>query len=427
MGKFIYILYTKILNLIFWLGRYFKIDILYFFKNTLFLTLQKLVNIITSLILVYVLGKYTSPIFFGQYNYVIAIINFLVFFSLPGVNNALIYSVAQNYDLSYDKAFQVKSSFSILGSIVILFVALYYLINQHQFDLFLSLLLIAPLFPLLHCQQLFNDFLVAKKKFKLLSVFNILISIITTILVVSAIFLVKLLPFILFIQFLSTTFLSFLFFLKTKKFIKNKRVDANLYPYGFFLTINNFLPFINYYLGPIILGLLLPIKELAIYSAASRFTMAIDKNIFYKPLTAKLAQQTQKLHLQTLKIHWWKLIILGFLFFFILWTSLPVLIHLFFSDFYTESIKYARLLSISIVPIPLSWVLYDILVYQKRRYLLTLLMNISTIVAIILQLLLIPLYGINGLIFSIIFSRYSILILTMLMLIKRLKIQTNHN
>lgn len=167
------------------------------------------------------------------------------------------------------------------------------------------------------------------------------------------------------------------------------------------------------------MGFLLPIEQLAIYSAASRFPMAIDKNIFHKPITAKLAYQSNKQHFQTLRYHWWKLVLLGLLLCFTLWVSLPYLIKLFFNDPYSQAVKYARLLSLSVIPLPLWWVTSDILLYQKRGKSLTLIMNIPTITMIILQLMLIPSLGIYGLVFSIIFSRYTVLFISLLYLIKR--------
>lgn len=238
-------IYKKTIKFILLTEKYFGIDSFYFFKNTFLSVVQRLVGLVTTLIIIYVFGHYTSTTIFGEYNYILSIIGLLGIFSLPGINNALIRSIANGHDKTYNDAFWFKTRFSIIGSIIILLFSIYYLVFKNEIDLFLSLLFLVPLFPFLHLFQLSNDFLVAKKEFKILTKFNVLTSIINSILIITAILLINSLPIIIFIQFFDNIIISIIIFLKTKKFIKNQSGDPDLYPYGTFLTRISLIPAIK--------------------------------------------------------------------------------------------------------------------------------------------------------------------------------------
>ncbi len=213
---------------------------------------------------------------------------------------------------------------------------------------------------------------------------------------------------------------SLISYLYCLRYVSNNSVDPKMEPYGLFLTALSILPWVSGNLGNIILAGNLGVESLAIYAVANRFLTAVQKNfvVFYKPLTAKLATQNPKQHWETIKLHGWKLFGIGVLLMMFLWLSTPFLIRFFFTEKYSDAIHYGQLLSLALIPLPLSWVVGDMIIYQKKKLPQIITAVITPSVKIILLLSIIPLWKIYGLITVIILERFIELAIPLITLIK---------
>lgn len=193
------------------------------------------------------------------------------------------------------------------------------------------------------------------------------------------------------------------------RLVKNNTQDKELFRYGSFLTILSIIPWITGNLGSIILGNFINVEALAIYAVASKFLTSVQKNfqVFYKPITAKLASQSNKEHLNTLKTHWWKFFILGIFLSLFLFLLTPILINFFFGSKYQDAIVYGQVLSLALIPLPFSWVVYDMVMYQKRKKPQIIAGVLPQLVKIVLIFILIPRYQIWGLIIIILIERWT--------------------
>jgi O-antigen/teichoic acid export membrane protein len=190
---------------------------------------------------------------------------------------------------------------------------------------------------------------------------------------------------------------------------KNARKDQKLPRYGVFLSLLSVLPWISGNIGSIILASLVGPEALAIYAVASRFLTAVQKNftVFYKPVTAKLASQSQYEHWQTIRLHGFKLLCIGFLLAFALWVTTPVLIQFFFTRQYDEAVYFGQLLSLALIPLPFAWVLSDMIIYEKRKKPQVFISVVPPLTKIFLYFILIPRFGLLGLVLITLLERYT--------------------
>lgn len=396
-----------------------NLDVKYFLSASSYSSIQQIVGIISGLSISYFFGHFATKRLFGDYNYILAIIGFLTITTLPGIDNYLIRSLGHKYNSSYLQSFKYKIIFSIIGVFILLGFAIYYFPTNPPFGF--TLVLIALLFPFLEPFQLFNEFFIATKRFKEISFFLSLSSILAVLFIGFSVLFTQSLLLVVFSYILSILIPSFLAFLYSLRFIdRTKKIDKDLFKMGLFMTVISAIPWTTAYLGQIILASLLGSELLAIFVVAHKIPLYIHKNlfVFHKPLTAKLASQTNKEHLETIKKHSLKLLLWGLLLSLLVYLISPFVIDIIFTDKYTEAIPIAQLLSFSIIPLPLTWLIEDIIVFQKIKkpqLYSNLLMNS---LKIILYFVLIPFFKVYGIVLVYLFDRYSTLAIDLIIIKK---------
>lgn len=385
-----------------------NLDTGYFLRGTFWGSLQQIVGVGSGLFLSYLFGHFTSKQVFGEYNLVLSYLSLLTFVSLPGLDTALVATTGKKHDASYSLAVKRKLQFSFLGIPVLLFVGLFYLLHA-QTILGLTFVLSALSYPLLNGFSNYPAFLTGKRKFRELALLSTVASIIF------------LFTHVLGISWYNTTFSLVIAYLAgriipdvvgfwySRRFIIHKKVDQNLLGYGSFLTAVNTLPWISGHIGSIILGSLLGVEALAVYSVSTRFLVAVQKNfvVYYKPVTAKLAAQSSLQHYESLKKHWLKLLLIGCLLALSLFLTTPLLVSFFFTSQYEDAVRFGQWASLALVPIPLSWVLTDVLIYQQKRHAQVAISIFPQLLKILLYFILIPKLGISALIFILLLERFS--------------------
>ncbi len=389
-------------------GKFLRLDIRYFVKASTYGSIAQITGILSGLVINYVFGHFASVKLFGDYSYILTVVGFLTIVTLPGLDSYLVRSVGQKFDSSLLRGFRYKMLFSLIGIPVLLLLGFYYIFHGNSF-LGISFIIAALFFPVVEPMQLFNEFLTAKKLFKENSLFLSFSSLLTVILITLSIIYTNYLPIIVVSYFLGIIIPSVWGFLYSKSLIiKSKAYDKDLLSYGLFMTFVSFLPWTAGYLGQIILAYLLGTELLAVFVVAHKIPLYVHKNlsVFHKPITAKLANQTNREHLVTIKKHSLKLILWGLSIAICLYILVPFIIEFIFTNKYREAIPLAQLLTISIIPLPLTWLIEDVMVFQKIKkpqLYSTLLINT---VKIILYLVLIPIFKLYGLVIVYLFDRY---------------------
>ncbi len=383
-----------------------RIDSLYFIKGGMYNFFQQVVGILIGLLLTYLLGHFISQKVYGEYNLLLSYISMLAFLGLPGVDSALIQSASKGYDSSYIRSFQLKFKFSFIGIVVLLFISLFYISKNLSFSY--GLIVCALFFPFLNSYNIYAAFLTAKRKFAASSVIASISSIAFFVIMSLSIFWRPNTLGIITAHLLGLSIPSIFAFIYSKRYVqKSTSIDTEVEKYGSFLSIVSILPWISGNIGNVILASLLGPEVLAIYIVANGLLAEVQKNfiVFYKPISAKLAEQSRKEHLNTLRLHGWKFLGIGGLLAVGMWLALPLFISFFYSYSYQPAIRYGNLLSLSLLILPISWVLSDILLYEKKYVSQLFLNTLPHITKIVLYIILIPLWKVEGLIVAFLIER----------------------
>lgn len=389
-------------------GTSLGIDADYFVRGGIYGLLQQGVGLICGLVIIYAFGHFVPPAVFGEYNLILSIISLLAVVSLPGMNTAVLQSVGQGYDRSLIRAVRARLKWSFVGVPILLGWAYYY--QQRGSDVMPALMMLtAVFFPLVYPFSITQSFWVAKKRFDWQAIFASVSSVMTAALVGGAIILKQNLFLAMLGYFIGIILPAVASFFMAKKLVEQKtKNDPDLLPYGYFLTKLQILPLAAAHVSNILLAMWLGVEQLAIFSVASKFPGIVQKNfdVFYKPVTAKLAGQTVKQHQETLRRHAIKFILLGGVMFVITWELLPILIEIFFSQEYGGVINYARWYAVGLLVLPVGWFLNDVIVFQKRRRSIVILQTILPMAKLIGYVIIIPRWRIGGLIAIMLIERF---------------------
>ncbi|MCF6365448.1 MAG: oligosaccharide flippase family protein [Bacteroidales bacterium] len=322
-------------------------DLPYFVENGFWMLLSQAVVMVAGLATSMLFARFFEKEIYGQYQLVLSIIAFFSFFSVPGLNPALIRSIAKGNEGDLKLGVSRALRFSPFGSLFLVGVAVYYFFKSEELVAF-ALLLSAVVFPFLFSFDKWQVFLKGKEQFEKFTKHNILITIGKTVLIVSAIVLFRnyLLPVVAAYLF-GTAFFHIVLYLRTKKEIKNNQKGKDTLQYAGFITKLGILNTVVNHFDKILIGIL-DIKMLAVY-AISLGLINIIKN-FIKSAAAitfpKFAKHNISLSVkQILILLFFGIILTGILFF-----IADDLIRILYTDKYLKSAYYFKLF-VLIVPL----------------------------------------------------------------------------
>ena len=290
---------------------------------------------------------------YGQYRLIITLVEIFSFISIPGLNTAIIRSVARGYDGDYKKVVKVSFYWSLLALPV--FMALggfYYSYESHVIGL---LLMIAGVFfPFQYAPNTWDAFLQGQEKFALRARWHSTQAIINTVFLIAIMFFYKNNVFTLILgYFVSYTFFNILWYYKSNKFIRNKQRDLEIFSYGWFLTKLNIIVLIASHIDKLLIGIFIGPEELAIYSFVSLIAIKI-KDLFRIPalqLTFPKLSKTNLLFSQLIKKHrlgiiymfvFSLIIAIGFYF------TIPLINNILFTIKYSQYSNLSKLFSFQI-------------------------------------------------------------------------------
>lgn len=329
------------------IGDRFGFDLPYFVENGFWMLLNQAVIMFAGLVTSVLFARYFTQEIYGAYQFVLSIIAFFSFFSVPGLNPALIRSIAKGFDGDLEVSVKQAVKYSFAGSLFILIVAIYYFIKQ-DYVITYALIYSAFFFPLLFSFDKWMALLKAKEKFEIFAKQSILMITGKTFLIVLSIFLFPnyLLPVII-SYLLGTSFFNIILYFKNKKHIENKRTaDDTLVYAGFITKLSVLNTFVNYF-DKILIGIL-DIKALAVYSIALGL-INIIKN-FVKSITAITFPKFAKHRIKISIIQQSIIFIAGLVLCIVLYFIAEDLVRLLYTDRYIRSARYFRVF-IWIIPL----------------------------------------------------------------------------
>ena len=403
----------KIYEFLRWLERYTGTDMVYLAKSGSWLISGSIVSTLAGLGIMVAFDHLVSKEVFGIYQYILSIAGILAIFSLPGIDAALIRTVAKGNEKMIIPCFKEKVKWGAIGGLISLFIAFWYLFQQN-FELGFSFLIVALFLPLINSFLVYLSFWQGKKRFDIQNKYYIFYNIIVAFLLVLIIILTKNLILIILCHFLALALAGAIFYKLTIKKISNgeprtttsciRSKEKETISFGKHLTLMQTIATFSTYIDKIILWKLLGPISVAVYAFAERPVLKFQEIIPIHALALpKLSQSNIKEIKKELLKKFLKLFLVAALATLVYILLCPYLYKIFFPA-YMDSIQYSQFLALILIFSPFLLLSTSFLAEMRKKELYIL--NLTTpILKIVLLLIFIPLFGIWGIIYSVLISQ----------------------
>lgn len=391
------------------LQKYTDVDNVYVFESGFWLILNKAFAIFLGIILSIAFARLTSKEVYGTYQFFLSVIGLLAIFALPGLNVALSQSVAKGYNYSFVHSFKTKIKWSFIGSFCLVLFS-FYLKFFRESDIWLYFIFGAIAFPLLQIAELINEYYIGKKNFRKMFFYNTFLTLFSTALIVSALYFKLNLLIIILIYLFSFSVLPLIYYFKVKSKLRDKRKDPDLIRYGKNLTLIKGMKLVLENIDKILVTYFLGFVAGAVYSVALSIPGGLRGvlNLASPMIMPKATMADEEVMFKKLKSKMIWLFVLPLMIIVLFWFLNPYIMKWFFSDKYNDAIFFSQLMLISLTFTLFDAVVSTIILARKMRKELYFSNWLQFIVRIVTLLILIPLYGITGAIFSRIVSLFVI-------------------
>ncbi len=386
-----------------WTERYTQTDMVYLARGGFWWILGKILASLISLTIMIAFARFSPKEVYGAYQYILSVAGILAIFSLPGIDTALIRSVAQGKEKIIFPCLKEKIKFSGLGSLMAFFISLWYFFRQVP-GLGFSFLIVALFLPFINTFLIYFYFWHGKKRFDLQNKYFVLHNLLATLVLILVIFLTKNLIFITLAYFLAFTLAEGIFLKLTLKKVSDGDDARETISFGKHLTLMQSAHLLSDQIDKIILWRSLGPVAVAVWSFAQRPVLRFQEIIPISPLALpKLSERNIKeiknqIFKKFLKLFWFSLPLT--LFYLLI---CPLFFKIFFPT-YLEAIPYSQGLSLIFLFSP--FLLFQIAFLAEMRKKELYWLNFATpTLKTILFLILIPPLGIWGIVWAILISQ----------------------
>lgn len=392
-----------------WLNRasdFLGTNIAYTLKGGSALTLNNFISVAANLILVFFFARLLPKEVYGTYSYILAWISVLGIFALPGMDMAVMQSVARGFESSLVLGLKKKIRYGILGTLAALIIGGYYLYNGNQ--ILATIFFISAIFiPFLSSFQIYYAYLVGKKEFKTLAFYGITGQIFTALVLIAAIYLTHNIVYIVSAYIFANILPSIVFFIKTKiKAAKTEaRQDAGITTYAKHLSLINVISIITPYIDQFLAFHFLGPANLATYAFATAPPEQI-KGLFKGMSDLALPKFSERSE-EELKKTMTRKIVIWSVFVALVVGIYIVLAPLFYKIIfprYIDAVFLSQIFALSLLSAPPALIVGALSAHKKVKKLY--LFNIvSPIFQILAMVILTPLYGLMGLVVARVIGR----------------------
>lgn len=384
----------KVTELLRWSQQYTKTDMTYAINGAFWILLGKGGLILISLATMTAFARWLPMEIYGTYQFILAGFGIAGTFALSGINTSLVRSIAQNKEGTLRLVVKEKIRWALLGSFGLLLIALWYLLHQN-FLLAGGFAIAAVFLPFRETFAIAPVFWNGKKRFDIESAYRIIPTVLALFVLLPVIYSTNNVLWILFVTLASHVVFDGFFLFKTIRQIKNKEEDKEAVSFGKNLTAMDAVVRIAGHIDKIILWKFLGPIQVAIYSFAQFPIKTVGGTL---PIQALALPKLGERNIRDIKQ--------GILrkFFLLFFLSVPLALSVIFAaplvygvlfPQYTESIIYLQALSFLLVLVPFN-LLGTALISDLRKKELYVIRVGSSIFRIILFFVLVPLYGIWG-------------------------------
>jgi teichuronic acid exporter len=386
--------------------------------------------------LIFILAaKLLDPYIFGVYNYILAIIFFLIMFGDFGISTATSKYVAEYNVTDKEKLKSVlfNSGIMILGLTIIITILTLIFGKSYLGDKYVYILYLLPLIFLAPMTSLYDGIYRGLKKFKQLSIISIVIGLISLSFVYILIKQYGLIGALIAQNiFYLILFLSLALGYKELHFKLNKKVIKEIGRYSFIIGISGLGFFLYTRIGVLILGHFNYIIEIGYYEIITKIflILAVPFTILGQVIAPNITRQMSQKKSNLIRIKFIRYLFvsisLGIVLALIIFFTLPIIMRLFLPEYFNE--EFLRMFKLLLLIFPLtatSGLLsngFTVATGKARYGLLTIPFGI---VNLFLSLIFIVNFGFMGVIYAMIISSTLNRVITYYLLNKDLKNKEN--
>lgn len=379
---------------------YLRTDVRYMLRGGFWLAAGQGVSIAAGFCLSLAFGNLVAKEVFGLYKFVFSLAGLFASISPTGIGTSITQAVARGYDGALKKGVYTYFLWSIGAILITLGSSGYYFVTGNDV-LGWSLLIVTLCAPLLSGFNLYSSFLKGKKDFQRDTIYGFFLSTVSPLLLIALMTMGKTtsVPLFVGVYYLSMTALSVFFHTRTVQVYRPAMlIDPESSSYGIHLSIMSILGRAAAYVDKVLVFHFLGAAPLAIYSfAASPPQYVLRLNSIFKSLALpKLAARD----IPTIKKTLPRKIAIHFMFALAATIGYIVLTPYFFAllfPLYLDAIPYSQVLGLTILSAPGVW-LGQTLTAHMRKGELYLLNTVSPLFKVTLYVVLIPLFGLWGII-----------------------------
>ncbi len=390
---------------------YTKTDMIVLVKEGSWLSFGKIIGMIATLGLTYVLANFLSQEDYGQYKFVLSAFGIITAFSLTGLGTSLVQSIAKGFEGTFFEAIKVHLKWSMVMTVIAIVVAIYYFLTGNNL-LGISMLLVAIAAPVMQTYTMYSSYLQGKRNFRDDSWFGFWYNMVPAIAIILATLIFNSFVIVLATYFISYSLITLYIHNKVKKTIDtNSPIDPESIPYGKHLSLMNVLGGISSNIDKILIFHYLGPVELAIYTIA----LAIPQQL---RTLDRLINSLSATRLPILSIQQIKKVLprkslflfLASLFITIIYIVIaPIFFKIFFPN-YLEAVFYSQVYVLIMLFSPTT-LLRQTLTAHTRTKELYIMQTAMPIIKIVGLFILLPPFGIMGAIGAIFLSEITRLIM----------------
>lgn len=364
------------------------------------LTIGQIFAGISGFVLTLCLVRIFNPAEYGFYAYILSIASMIAAFTLSGLDISVAQAVARGSERTLIKGFLLKLKWTIPVSLLTLLGGSYYLYKNNDV-LGYSLLIIGLCSPLLYASSLYGSYFNGKKQFTKIANDNIYKNIAITTSVILVAYLTEDVIYAVLTLFLSNMIISSVrYFLLVRKIDKNAFVDNKSLSLGKHLSLMDSFSNFSTYIDKVIIFQLLGATSLAIYAIALAPIRQLHgtSKIIRSLILPKFSTRTYE-ELRDALPHKMFITFLISIVLILSYITFAEFLFIHFFPEYQEAVRYSQVLSLTLFTIPLTLYTQALtsLGSKKELYIL----NITKpVIRIIPLIILVPIYGIWGAVFS---------------------------
>jgi len=403
----------KTYNFLRWGEKYTKTDNVYLAKGGFWLNGRQGLTFLSSFGLALLFARLIPKEVYGNYKYILSLAGLISTFSLTGISSAILQSVARGFPGTFILAVKILARWNSLVFAIAISVAIYYLANNNQ-TLGYGMVIVAFLFPAIRTFGVYESYTNGKRNFRQGAIYRGTVDIAAIFATAIGLFFTDSVLLLVAIN-LSTQFvLDAIFFKKIYQSITEEEktmVEPGIIKFSKHLSLQNVLNNIASYVDKIFIFHFLGAAEVAIYTFATAIPQQVkglaSSLVFL--ITPKISQRNAKEAVGMIRGRFLLSLVILIPIIVLYVILAPVIFKILFPT-YTDSVSLTRWYALIFLLIGnLSGLVLTTQKAVKEQYILTTFGSTSQIV---LMLVLFYQFGIVGIIWGILISKYMTAILS---------------